>query len=149
MKLRKNKIRSASSVLAYAAMCGVFASIVSSSLLAAAAQQKTFSSAEEAVRATIAAARDDNDQELLAIFGAQAKDLVSSGDAVADEQRRGRFLAAYDEKNRLVTEGRNTILIVGKDEWPFPIPLVKRGDRWAFDAAQGREEILNRRIGDN
>jgi hypothetical protein len=122
---------------------------LSAASFAATSQQKTFSSAEEAVKAAIAAARADNDKELLAIFGAQAKDLISSGDPVADKQRRARFLAAYDEKNRLATEGENTILMVGKEDWPLPIPVVKRGDRWIFDPEQGREEILNRRIGDN
>jgi hypothetical protein len=72
-----------------------------------------------------------------------------SGDAVADKLRRDRFLAAYDEKNRLAAEGQNMILIVGKDDWPFPIPLVKKGNGWIFDTAQGREELLNRRIGEN
>ena len=116
---------------------------------AATPQQKTFTSADEAVKAAVAAAKADNDKELLAIFGAQAKDLISSGDRVEDKERRSRFIAAYDEKNRLATEGENTILTVGKEDWPFPIPLVKKGDRWIFDTAQGREEILNRRIGEN
>ena len=116
---------------------------------AATAQQKSFSSAEEAVKAAIAAARSDNDKELLAIFGAQAKEILISGDAVADKERRGRFVAAYDEKNRLATQKQGMILIVGRQEWPFPIPLVKKGNAWVFDTAQGKEEILNRRIGEN
>ena len=116
---------------------------------AAAAQQKSFSSAEEAVKAAVAAAKSNNDKELLAIFGASAKDLISSGDPVADQQRRAQFLAAYDEKNRLATEGGNTILVIGKNEWPFPIPLVRKGGSWVFDTEKGREEILNRRIGEN
>ena len=86
---------------------------------------------------------------MLAIFGAQAKEILFSGDPVADKQRRARFLAAYDEKNRLATTGDTTILIVGKDEWPFPIPLVKKGQAWVFDIDKGKEEILNRRIGEN
>jgi Protein of unknown function (DUF2950) len=116
---------------------------------AAVAPQKSFSSAEEAVKAAAAAARNNNDKELLTIFGAQAKGLLSSGDPVADKERRANFLAAYDQKNRLVAEGESTILVIGKNEWPFPIPLVKKNDRWVFDTAKGREEILNRRIGDN
>lgn len=116
---------------------------------AAVAPQKSFASAEEAVKATIAAARANNDKEMLAIFGAQAKEILFSGDAVDDKQRRARFLAAYDEKNRLAAEGQNMVLIVGKEDWPFPIPLVKKGNGWIFDTAQGKEEILNRRIGEN
>jgi hypothetical protein len=111
--------------------------------------QKTFSSAEEAVKAAVAAAKSNNQKELLAIFGARAKELLFSGDSVADEQRREEFLAAYDEKNRLATEDENTILIVGKQDWPFPIPIVKKGQSWMFDADKGKEEILNRRIGEN
>jgi len=116
---------------------------------AAVAPQKSFSSGEEAVKAAVAAARNNNDKELLTIFGTQAKDLLSSGDPVADKERRANFLAAYDQKNRLVAEGEGTILVIGKNEWPFPIPLVKKNDSWVFDTAKGREEILNRRIGDN
>jgi hypothetical protein len=116
---------------------------------AAVAQQKSFPSAEEAVKAAVAAAKSNNDNELLAIFGAQAKDILFSGDAVADKQRRERFLAAYDEKNRLATDGESTILIVGKDDWPFPVPVVKQGQSWVFDTEKGRQEILNRRIGEN
>jgi hypothetical protein len=111
--------------------------------------QKTFSSPEEAVKAAIAAAKSNNDNELLAIFGARAKELLFSGDPVADKQRRAEFVAAYDEKNRLATEGESTILIIGKQDWPFPIPIVKKGESWIFDTEKGRQEILNRRIGAN
>ena len=117
--------------------------------LAATTQPKTFPSAEDAVKAAVAAARSDNEKEMLAIFGPQAKEILFSGDKVADKQRRERFLAAYDERNRLATEGGNTILVVGKEDWPFPIPLVKKGQSWLFDTAQGKQEILNRRIGEN
>ena len=116
---------------------------------AAAAQQKTFSSPEEAVKATATAAKNNDDKELLAIFGPSAKELLFSGDSVADKQRRARFIAAYDEKNSLATDGENRILIVGKQDWPFPIPLVKKGQSWVFDTEKGRQEILNRRIGEN
>jgi hypothetical protein len=116
---------------------------------AATAQPKSFASAEEAIKAVVAAARNNDDKEMLAIYGAQAKEILFSGDPVADKQRRERFLAAYDEKNRLATTGDTTILIVGKDEWPFPIPLVKKGQAWVFDVDKGKEEILNRRIGDD
>ena len=122
---------------------------ISETLLAAAAQQKTFASAEDAVKAVIAAARSNDDKEMLAIFGAQGKDILFSGDPVADKQRRERAIAAYDEKNRIDTKGEEKILIIGKQEWPFPIPVVKKGDRWVFDTEKGKEEVLNRRIGEN
>jgi hypothetical protein len=116
---------------------------------AAAMQQRSFSSAEEAVKAAVAAAKSNDDKELLAIFGPAAKELLYSGDAVADRERRAQFLAAYEEKHRLEAEGQDTILIVGKQDWPFPIPVVKKGKGWVFDTNKGREEVLNRRIGQN
>ena len=116
---------------------------------AALAQQKSFSSAEEAVKAAIAAARSNDDKQMLAIFGMPAKEILFSGDPVADKERRRLFIEAYDEKNRLETQGENTILIIGKQDWPFPIPVVKKGQSWVFDTEQGKQEILNRRIGRN
>ena len=111
--------------------------------------QKMFSSPEEAVKAAIAAARSNNDNELLAIFGPKAKEILFSGDPVADKQRRSEFVAAYDQANRLSTEGEDRILIAGKQDWPFPIPIVKKGQSWMFDTEQGKQEVLNRRIGGN
>ena len=122
---------------------------VAASAFAAAAPQKSFASPEEAVKALMAAARSNNDKEMLAIFGAQAKELVFSGDPVADKQRRAQVIAAYDQKNRIDTKGDERILVVGKQEWPFPIPIVKKGDVWAFDTDKGKQEILNRRVGEN
>jgi hypothetical protein len=115
----------------------------------AAVTQKGFSTPEEAVKAAVTAARNNDDKGLIAIFGPSSKDLLFSGDSVADKQRRERFLKAYDEKNSLVSEKDGMVLVVGKNDWPFPIPLVKKGDAWLFDTAKGREEILNRRIGEN
>jgi len=113
------------------------------------AQQKTFASAEQAFKAAASAAKSDNDKELLSIFGAPAKDLLFSGDTVADKQRRERFIAAYDEKNHITVDGDSATLIVGKEDWPFPIPAVKKGQSWVFDTAKGKQEILDRRIGQN
>ncbi len=116
---------------------------------AAEVKQKNFASAEEAVKAVIAAARSNNDKELLAIFGQSAKELIFSGDAVADKQRRERFTKAYEEKNGLVKQDDDMVLVIGKNDWPFPIPVMKKGDSWVFDTDRGKEEILNRRIGEN
>jgi hypothetical protein len=116
---------------------------------AAAEKQKTFASAEEAVKALITAARNDDNTEMLKIFGADGKDLIFSGDKVADKQRRKKFLATYDEQNKLVPEGDSMILVIGKNEFPYPIPLVKKGEAWLFDSKKGKEEVLNRRIGEN
>ena len=132
-------------------VCAIFLTIfgLAGNSLAAAAQQKTFASAEEAVKALVAAAKNADSKELMAIFGVGSKQLIFSGDAVADKQRHERFVKAYEEKNRLVQQGNDMILVIGKEDWPFPIPVMKKGDGWVFDIARGREEILNRRIGEN
>ena len=116
---------------------------------AAPAAQKTFASPEEAVKALVTAARNNDDKEVMAIFGPAGKDLISSGDPVSDKQRREQFLKAYDEKNSLVPEKGSMVLVIGKNDWPFPIPLMKNGETWLFDAKKGRDEVLNRRIGQN
>jgi hypothetical protein len=143
---KKRKKRATCLRSCLAALGLIFAFIISSTPASA---QKTFSSPEEAVKAAIAAARSNNDNELLAIFGPTAKEILFSGDPVADKQRRAEFVAAYDQANRLSTEGEDRILIAGKQDWPFPIPIVKKGQSWMFDTEQGKQEVLNRRIGGN
>jgi hypothetical protein len=115
----------------------------------AAKKQKMFSSAEEAVKAAITAAKNNDDKELIAILGPSAKDLIFSGDAVADKERRAQFLKLYDEKHSLVSEKESMVIVIGNKDWPFPIPVVKKGDAWFFDTDKGKQEILNRRIGEN
>jgi hypothetical protein len=112
--------------------------------------QKRFATAEEAVQGVIKAAKTNNQAELLVIFGTGAEDLFSSGDKVADKRARQVILVALKEKWKLASQGSNTkTLIIGNEEWPYPIPLVKDKGGWRFDTAAGREEILYRRIGRN
>ena len=118
--------------------------------LAAKPTQKTFGTPEAAMEALIKALRDGGEKELLAIFGPGSESLISSGDKVDDRERREEFVRLYGESNRLAPAGDKKIIVhVGKNDWPFPIPIVKTGDNWRFDTKQGREEILNRRIGEN
>jgi hypothetical protein len=118
--------------------------------LAAEAKQKSFKSPEDAVKALSDAVKANDTKELLAIFGSEGKELVSSGDKVADETGRERFTKAYGEMNKLVNENETKVILrIGKGDWPFPVPIVKRGDSWLFDTMAGREEVLNRRIGRN
>jgi len=113
-------------------------------------QGKAFSSPEEAVKALFDACKRNDTQELLTIFGPEGKDIVSSGDEVADKKLRTDFVQKYEEKNRLEQKNPGTaILCAGNDDWPLPVPIVKSGEKWYFDAAAGKEEILNRRIGRN
>jgi hypothetical protein len=112
--------------------------------------QTTFVSPDEAVQALVADVRGNNDVGLAAIFGPEAEDLISSGDRVADRNGRSRFLKAYSEKNFLERRVDNlAILHIGKMDYAFPIPIVRRDGGWIFDTRAGREEILNRRIGRN
>ena len=112
--------------------------------------QKRFATAEEAVQTVIKAAKTNNKTDLLAIFGADAEDLFSSGDKIADRRARQLILVALNEKWSLAKQGPNTkTLVIGNEEWPYPIPLVKDKAGWRFDTAAGREEILYRRIGRN
>lgn len=112
--------------------------------------QKTFSSSKEAVATLIQAVRDGNASDLLAILGPGTEEIVSSGDAIADKNARDSFLARYKFKHSLAESAPNQLsLAVGKDNWPFPIPLVRSSDRWFWDGAAGKQEILYRRIGSN
>jgi hypothetical protein len=119
-------------------------------LLAAETEQRSFKSPGEAVQALVEAVKGDDTKGLMVIFGPASKELIYSGDEVADKTGRGRFIAAYEEKHKLVYEGdKKVFLIVGKNDWPVPIPLVKQGEAWLFNTKEGKDEILNRRIGKN
>lgn len=112
--------------------------------------QQTFASPQDAGQAFLAAMRAPDDQSVLNILGPAGKDVISSGDAVEDLDARVGFVVKYEEMHRFVTEpnGRVT-LVVGAENWPFPIPLVKKNGSWYFDTLTGRGEILLRRIGKN
>ena len=112
-------------------------------------KQRTFASPEEAVEALVTALRSNDVNALEAIFGPGSRDLIMSGDPVKDQSGRERFLKFYDEKNRLEETADKVFLSVGDDDWPLPIPIVKRDALWRFDAKEGMDEILARRIGRN
>lgn len=109
-----------------------------------------FASPDEAMKALVDVARDYDEGKVSMLFGSQYAELFSSGDDVEDANNREDFLKMAEEKSSVETEGESkAILHFGQQEWPFPIPLIKKGDQWQFDAAQGKEEIINRRIGRN
>ena len=84
------------------------------------------------------------------VLGPDGDDIVSSGDEVADAATRQKFVAAYDAKHQIAMEGDNkAIMVIGQEDFPLPIPLVRKDGMWRFDTAAGREEILFRRIGKN
>ena len=112
--------------------------------------QQRFDTPDAAVEALVAAARSGDRKTLVSILGPGSQELVSSGDSVADDNIKQEFLAAYDAQHRIVAEtGKPSVLVMGQNDWPFPIPLAQRDGQWSFDTAAGREEILARRIGRN
>ena len=117
-------------------------------LLPAKAQQ-SFNSADDAARALAAAVKSGVKQDVLKVLGPDGQDIVDSGDEVADAAARAKFLSAYDAKHSVQIDGKKASLIVGSDDFPFPIRLIHADTGWQFDTAEGRREILYRRIGRN
>ena len=118
--------------------------------LAAAPEQKNFASTEAGSTALVEAIKSNDEVALGSILGPDGSQLISSGDEVADTQSREAFIKAYNDAHKLVLQGdTQAILVIGKDEWPMPIPLVKSQDGWHFDTTRGAKEILDRRIGRN
>lgn len=118
--------------------------------VAAEIKPRTFPTPEEAARAFADACKANDTKALLEVLGGSAKPIVTSGDPVADRESREAFVQKYEEANSLVKTGDDkAVLQIGKDNWPFPIPLVKTDRGWRFDVDAGKEEILNRRIGKN
>jgi hypothetical protein len=112
---------------------------------------RTFATPEDAGSALVAAAKSDDRNVLLAIFGPGSKDLIFSGDDAQDKLTAERFTTAYQtmDRWRKQTDG-SEVLIVGADNHAFPIPLKQNSEgQWYFDTAAGKDEILSRRIGDN
>jgi hypothetical protein len=122
----------------------------SAPIFAQEAGQLTFASTEDAGRALYDAMEAQDEQAPLSILGAAGKDILSSGDPDEDLNGRVGFVVKYQEMHRFVTEANGTVsLIVGAENWPFPIPLVNNHGTWFFDTAAGKDEILLRRIGKN
>jgi hypothetical protein len=110
---------------------------------------KTFSSAAEACHALHQAVRSGDEQAVEAILGT-GKEITSSSNADQDTLERERFSQKYEEMHRLVKEADgSTILYIGAENWPFPIPLVSSNGMWHFDSDSGKKEILFRTIGEN
>lgn len=112
--------------------------------------QNGFNSPDDAVSALVTALRVDDREALAKVLGPGSEKLVRSGDPVKDRQEAQRFLDAYAERHTLVAGGEDRMVLhVGSDDWPLPIPLVRRDGEWEFDSHQGAQEIVDRRIGRN
>jgi len=114
------------------------------------ASEQVFASPEAASSALVSASKADDMNALSSILGQDANQILSSGDAVADNNAREDFARRYQEMHRLAYDDQGrVILYTGADNWPVPIPLVKKDSGWVFDAAAGKEELLQRRVGRN
>lgn len=129
-------------------VCAAFILVWSMPLMAA-ASQKLFSSPEDALKGLVEAVKAEDKAALDQIFGLSAKDLRSSDEVQAAAEFE-EFTKHVAEKTSLVKENDSKVIIyIGNESWPFPIPLVKKNDQWFFDTEAGKEEILNRRIGED
>ena len=112
--------------------------------------QKVFPTPMAASDALFQTIKADDMNAALTILGPQAKPLVTSGDPVADRDGREFLTKKFDQMHRLAyTDKGSVLLYIGSDNWPFPIPIVKKNNGWVFDTAEGEKEILYRRIGKN
>lgn len=129
-----------------AALPGMIALTLMSS---AAPAQQSYATPEDAASA-LAAAVKSSPRDVLKVLGREAEDIVFSGDEVADTDIRQRFTSMYDARHAIKTEANKTAtLVLGTEDFPFPIPLVNTKKGWEFDTVEGRKEVLYRRIGRN
>jgi hypothetical protein len=128
---------------------GAISALLLCAMVCAAGAQEAFKTPDEAADALARAARGADRAAILAVLGPDGADIVSSGDEVADAAARARFVAAYDARHQVTLEGDKATLVIGSEDFPFPIPLVRQREAWRFDTAAGRLEILYRRIGRN
>ena len=114
--------------------------------------QQTFATPREAAQAIIDAADHNDTAALLKLFGGGGKDIVESGDPAEDKASRAEFARLSRQKLQVSQDPSNpdrAILLIGSQDWPFPVPLVRQSGRWYFDSGAGRMEILAHRVGEN
>jgi len=113
-------------------------------------QPRRFRSPEEGFAAFAAAVRRHDESALLRVLGEEGRRLIRSGDRVADRAARARFTELYEAGHRIERPAPDrSVLVVGADEWPLPIPMRLSGGAWRFDVRAGAQELLDRRIGRN
>ena len=133
-------------------LVGVLLAALLSSVTPAAqtGRYRTFATPEAAVQALVDATKAGKLDGLIAIFGPEGQELVASSDPATGRRNREVFTVAAAERWHLVDDGANRkTLVIGSEEWPFPIPLVKEANVWRFDTAAGKEEVIARRVGRN
>jgi Protein of unknown function (DUF2950) len=116
-------------------------------------EYRTFATPEDAVKALDAAVKAGDLAEVIALFAPEGKDLAESSDPATAQNNRQVFAVAFNEGWHLVDvagQGANKkTLVIGNEDWPFPVPLIKQNGKWRFDATAGKEEVIARRIGRN
>jgi hypothetical protein len=152
--VQKTSRRKSRSIYLFSKACLVtifaLAFLIQGGSVEAQSAQKTFISPETAVNALVIACRDFSKKDLMALLGPGSEPLISTGDEVDDRQNMKDFVKSYEEKNQLVTGSSGKVTLhIGKDDWPFPIPIVRAGKNWRFDTKAGKDEILNRIVGEN
>ena len=139
-------------LLSVALVCSITAFAIAQSKPAAAPAQMTFATPQAAAEALTKATADYDVATLLQIFGPDGKDFIETADSVQDKNRGEAFTELAKKKTEVkldVSDPNVARIIVGDEDWPFPVPLVKKSGKWAFDSKAGRTEILYRRIGTN
>jgi hypothetical protein len=130
--------------------CWVVSLVLSLQAGAAQTDRKSFDSPETAAQSLIDALKAKDEKELLSILGKSMKEWIESGDPVADRNARNDFVSAYDQKHTIEKgEASHATLVFGEDDVPFPIPLVQADNKWAFDPELGKQEMIDRRVGEN
>jgi len=145
--------------LVWVCLCASFLSVAQQSptkkaptVVAGSAGARSFDSPQQAADVLIEAAEKFDQVALIQILGPGGQDIVFSGEYAQDRQHAANFVAEAHEKKSVSVDpksGNRAYLLVGNEDWPFPVPLVKRGNKWFFDAKAGRQELLYRRIGTN
>ncbi len=116
------------------------------------AAPRAFDTPQQAAEALVKAAEAGDTAAVDAIFGAEGKGIVASGDPVADKNSLAKFAEHARQKMDVtfdVADPKLAILVVGNEDWPMPVPIVEENGKWRFDAKMGRQELLARRIGGN
>ena len=141
------KLRLARSCLKH--VIGLFAAVALLLGISSANAQQVFKTPEEAATALAAAVKSGDTRDVVKVLGRDGVDIMFSGDEVADREARERFVGAYDARHNVTVEGDKAFLVMGADDFPLPIPLIRQDTSWKFDTAAGRLEVLYRRIGRN
>jgi hypothetical protein len=139
-------------VLALSLTLGSLAGTAHKKAVSVPAGERTFATPQAAADALVAAAEKYDVPALEKILGPDGRDIIQTGEPVRDKEQAAEFAKMAREKMHVAVDRktqRRAFLSIGPDDWPFPVPIVKRGAKWSFDSKAGRQEVLYRRVGRN